>query len=88
MSAISTRSLEHHEILSAISSEQHDLQKLETRPVGLHESCENQPLKTRSIRERSAKKIHNYWSNAIIVKRINELGDEFGIEIYLVSEAH
>ena len=33
-------------------------------------------------------KIHNYWSNAFIVKRIEELGEEYGIELVLVNEAY
>ena len=33
-------------------------------------------------------KIHNYWSNAFIVKRVNEFGEEYGIEMLLVNEAY
>jgi putative transposase len=33
-------------------------------------------------------KLHNFWSHASILKRIRELGEEFGIQITLVSEAY
>jgi putative transposase len=41
-----------------------------------------------NLGKRTNQKLHNFWSHAIILKRIKELGEEFAIQIRLVSEAY
>jgi putative transposase len=41
-----------------------------------------------NLGRRTNQKLHNFWSHASILKRIKELGEEFGIRIRLVSEAY
>jgi IS605 OrfB family transposase len=41
-----------------------------------------------NLGKRTNQKLHNFWSHATTLKRIKELGEEFAIQIKLVSEAY